>query len=146
MPSAVGTEPLTELASSLDALLSWVRRHAPSGGYSMTARATLARLQAAPARISELARAEGVTQPAMTGLINRLEGEALVRREPDPSDARAALVVLTEAGRQLIDQRRAERSRLLAAQIELLDDPDQQALLAAVPALRRLAADEAADN
>jgi DNA-binding MarR family transcriptional regulator len=135
------TQPMTELASSLDALLSWVRRHVPSAGYSMTARATMVRLQLeGPARISDLARAEGVTQPALTGLVNRLEAENLVRREPDPSDARAALVVLTDAGQAFIDQRRAERSRLLAAQIEQLDPADQKALLAAAPALRRLGA------
>jgi DNA-binding MarR family transcriptional regulator len=107
----------------------------------MTARATMARLQLeGPTRISDLARAEGVTQPALTGLVNRLEAEHLVRREPDPTDARAALVVLTDAGQAFIDQRRAERSRLLAAQVEQLAAADQEALLAALPALQRLAA------
>jgi DNA-binding MarR family transcriptional regulator len=141
MPSTT-TQPsrLTDVAASLDALLSWVRRHAPTAGYSMTARTTLARLLTdGPARISDLAKVEGVTQPAMTGLINRLESESLVRRDPDPTHARAALVVLTEAGGLLIAERRAERGRLLAAQLERLPDADQQALLAALPALDRLA-------
>ncbi len=131
---------LTELAGTLDALLSWVRRHAPASGYSMTARTTLDRLQTeGPARISDLARVEGVTQPAMTGLVNRLEADQLVRREPDPSDARAALVVLTGAGRSFIDARRAERGQLLATELGRLPATDQQALLTALPALRRLA-------
>jgi DNA-binding MarR family transcriptional regulator len=131
---------LTEMAGVLDGLLSWVRRNAPASGYSMTARTTLARLQSeGPARISDLAKVEGVTQPAMTGLINRLEVERLVRREPDPRDARAALVTLTDAGRLFIDQRRAERGQLLSAELERLSAADQQALLAALPALRRLA-------
>jgi DNA-binding MarR family transcriptional regulator len=131
---------LTDLAASLDSLLSWLRRNAPTDGYSMTARTTLVRLLTdGPARISDLARAEGVSQPAMTGLINRLENDDLVRRDPDPRDARAALVVLTEAGRLLIAERRAQRGQLLAAQLELLPPSDQQALLAAGPALDRLA-------
>ncbi len=130
---------LTQLAGSLDALLSWVRRHAPAAGYSMTARTTLSRLLIdGPARISELSRAEGVTQPAMTGLINRLETDGLVRRDPDPTDARAALVVITEAGAAFIAQRRAERGRLLAAQLTRLPAADRQALLAAASALDRL--------
>jgi DNA-binding MarR family transcriptional regulator len=142
MPAAsTSAAELTQLAASLDALLSWVRRHAPTAGYSVTARSTLARLLTeGPARISDLARAEGVTQPAMTGLVNRLEAEGLVERDPDPRDARAALVGLTEAGRLFIDERRAERGRLLAAQLERLSPADQQALLAARPALDRLAA------
>ena len=131
---------LTDVAASLDALLSWVRRHAPAAGYSMTARTTLARLLTeGPARISDLARVEGVTQPAMTGLINRLESEGLVHRDPDPRDARAALVVLTDAGQLFIAERRAQRGRLLAAQLERLSEADQRSLLEALPALDRLA-------
>lgn len=131
---------LTQLAATLDALLSWVRRHAPVGEYSLTARTTMARLlSAGPARISDLARLEGVSQPAMTGLVNRLEHDGLVHRAPDRSDARAALVVITDAGALLIAERRAERGRLLAAQLERLPEVDRQTLLAAVAALDRLA-------
>lgn len=105
----------------------------------MTARTTLARLAAGePARISDLARLEGVTQPAMTTLVNRLENEGLVGREADPSDARAALVTLTEAGRTFVEQRRVERTRTVAAQLEQLDATDQEALLAAGAAIARL--------
>jgi DNA-binding MarR family transcriptional regulator len=130
---------LIELAGSLDLLLAWTRRNTPTGEYSLTARTTLARLATeGPARISDLARLEGVTQPAMTGLVNRLEGEGLVRRDPDPSDARASLVALTEAGRQFVEDRRAQRTRMLAAQLEQLDPADQAALLAAGAAVRRL--------
>jgi DNA-binding MarR family transcriptional regulator len=140
--SSTTTElPLHQLASSLDALLSWVRRNVPPGGLSMTARGTMARLVLdGPGRISELARLEGVTQPAMTGLLNRLEADGLVRREPDPADARATLAVITDAGRQLTAERRSERSRLLAAQIARLSESEQASLLAAAPALDRLAA------
>ncbi|MBT0773084.1 MarR family transcriptional regulator [Kineosporia sp. J2-2] len=92
-----------------------------------------------PARISGLARLEGVTQPAMTGLVNRLEAEGKVRRDPDPTDARATLVGLTGAGRAMVAERRAERTRLLAAQLAQLDPADQEALLAAGPAMARLA-------
>jgi hypothetical protein len=48
--------------------------------------------------------------------------------------------VLTQAGAQLIAERRAERSRLLAVQLARLSPAEQQALIAAVPALDRLAA------
>ena len=138
-PSTTDHDELVELAGSLDMLLAWVRRNTPPSEYSMTARTTVTRLaNDGPARISDLARLEGVTQPAMTGLVNRLAGEGLVRRDPDPSDARAALVALTDAGQAFVEQRRAQRTRMLAAQMEQLDPADQAALLSAGSAIARL--------
>lgn len=130
---------LDELAGCVERLVVWLRRGTAVPGYSVTARSTLARLQTeGPGRVSDLARLEGVTQPAMTGLVNRLEGEGLVRRGPDPSDARAALVELTDAGHRFVDERRAERIRLLGTRMELLSAADRAALQAALPALDRL--------
>jgi DNA-binding MarR family transcriptional regulator len=119
--------------------VTWLRRSTAVPGYSVTSRLTLARLQAdGPARISDLARLEGVTQPAMTGLVNRLESEGMVTRTADPTDARAALVALTGSGRAFVETRRAERSRVLAGRVERLSDADRAAILAALPALDRL--------
>jgi DNA-binding MarR family transcriptional regulator len=128
-----------QIGAALERLVSWLRRNTPAQGYSLTLRMTVARLAAdGPARISDLARLEGVTQPAMTGLVNRLEGEGMVTRRPDPQDARAALVTLTDAGWAFVLERRAERGRFLAVQLERLPDPDRRALEAALPALDRL--------
>jgi DNA-binding MarR family transcriptional regulator len=134
------TQPrLDELAGCVERLVTWLRRSTAVPGYSVTSRLTLARLQAdGPARISDLARLEGVTQPAMTGLVNRLEGEGMVTRTADPTDARAALVALTDSGRGFVETRRAERSRVLAGRVERLSDADRAAILAALPALDRL--------
>ena len=134
------TQPsLDELAGVVERLVTWLRRSTAVPGYSVTSRLTLARLQAdGPARISDLARLEGVTQPAMTGLVNRLETEGLVTRTADPTDARAALVALTDPGRAFVETRRAERSRVLASRVERLSDADRAAILAALPALDRL--------
>src|SRR2546421_12276645 len=66
-----------------------------------------------PRRITELAAREGVTQPAITLLVNRLENRDLVLRTPDPLDRRAVLVDLTPAGHELLEQLRAEYRALL---------------------------------
>ncbi len=134
------TQPsLDELAGVVERLVTWLRRRTAVPGYSVTSRLTLARLQAdGPARISDLARLEGVTQPAMTGLVNRLEGEGMVTRTADPSDARAALVALTDSGRAFVKTRRVERARVLSGRVERLSDADRAAILAALPALDRL--------
>jgi DNA-binding MarR family transcriptional regulator len=141
VPVATADADLARLAGSIDRMVAWTRRSAPPGGHSLTARSTLARLDAeGPGRISDLARVEGVTQPAMTGLVNRLEAEGKVRRAGDPADARATLVSLTPEGQEFVRARRAERARVVAAALERLDAADRAALLAAGPALDRLAA------
>jgi DNA-binding MarR family transcriptional regulator len=130
---------LAEFAGCLERLVGWLRRRTALPGYSVTSKLTLSRLAAdGPARISDLARLEGVSQPAMTGLVNRLEGEGLVRRAADPTDARAALVALTDSGRAFVEARRAERVRLLADRVGQLSDADRRAILDALPALDRL--------
>lgn len=52
-----------------------------------------------PLRISALTAASGVSQPAMTELVARLQREGLVTRLSDPQDARATLVDITARGR-----------------------------------------------
>jgi DNA-binding MarR family transcriptional regulator len=134
------TQPgLDELAGCVERLVTWLRRNTAVPGYSVTTKLTLARLQAdGPARISDLARLEGVSQPGMTGLVNRLQSEGMVRRGADPTDARAALVELTDSGRAFVEERRAERVRVLSGRLERLSEADRRALLDALPALDRL--------
>lgn len=51
-----------------------------------------------PTRLTALTTTEQLTQPAITSLVSRLERDGLVERRPDPSDGRAVLVALTDAG------------------------------------------------
>src|ERR687887_751988 len=70
-----------ELAAGLERLVSFVRRLSPSRELSLTTASTLATLSASgPTRLTELAAQEGVTQPAMTQLISRLERQGLAMR------------------------------------------------------------------
>ncbi len=48
-----------------------------------------------------LARAFQVTKGAMTNTLQRLEKRALVNIQDDPSDGRAKLVTITDAGREM---------------------------------------------
>jgi DNA-binding MarR family transcriptional regulator len=108
-------------------------------GLSLTAAATLARLQReGPARLTELATAEGITQPSMTALVARLSAQGLVRREADPRDGRAVVLSLTAVGENLLVLRRATRTARLAPYVAGLSDDDLQSLAAAMPALIRL--------
>jgi DNA-binding MarR family transcriptional regulator len=91
-------------------------------------------------RITDLAAGEGVTQPAITLLVNRLEERGWVRRGRDRSDRRAVLVTLTPAGQRLFQQLRAEYRALLHEEMATLPDDDVETLAAAVEILDRLIA------
>jgi DNA-binding MarR family transcriptional regulator len=50
---------------------------------------------------SELIERLGVEPPTVTGTVQRLERDGLLRREPDPANRRVSRVFLTDAGRAL---------------------------------------------
>jgi DNA-binding MarR family transcriptional regulator len=60
-----------------------------------------------------------LTSSGTTKRLDRLEQAGMIAREPDPSDRRGTLIVLTDAGRKLIDgvtgPHLANEARLLAA-------------------------------
>jgi DNA-binding MarR family transcriptional regulator len=91
-----------------------------------------------PQRITELAAAEAVAQPSMTALVKRLERAALVRRGPDPDDARAVRVSLTDDGADALQSMRAARAGRIQARLAALAPEERAALAAALPALDSL--------
>jgi DNA-binding MarR family transcriptional regulator len=128
------------LATSLERVVSMVRRLAPSEGLSLTAISTLRHLElSGPTRLTELASAQGVTQPAMTQLVTRLERDGLAGRHASDADARVVLVDLTSAGHDLLTHRRELRAVRLTELLEHIPAPDRAAILAATPALTLLA-------
>jgi DNA-binding MarR family transcriptional regulator len=56
-------------------------------------------LSEGPLRLGSLGRRLGVTPSTLSRNVERLEGEGLVRRQPDPEDARSSRVWLTAKGR-----------------------------------------------
>jgi DNA-binding MarR family transcriptional regulator len=129
----------SEVAAGLERLLGLIRWLSPPG-LSLTAAATLTTLErAGPRRLTELAANEGVTQPAMTQLVGRLEASGLVERCADPEDGRVVRVQLTDAGHDLIARRRAARAERLSSLLAALSPADQEALAAALPAINALA-------
>jgi DNA-binding MarR family transcriptional regulator len=95
-----------------------------------------------PIRLTTLAAKEGVSQPSMTQLIQRLERLDLVARLADPDDGRAALIGITQHGQQLLDERKRLRRDRLTALMETLTPEEDSALLlsarVALPILHRL--------
>jgi DNA-binding MarR family transcriptional regulator len=131
---------LIDLAGGLDDAVVALRADGPRAGLSLTAAATLARLQrSGPARLTELAAAEGVSQPSMTSLIARLADQGLVQRAADPRDGRAVVLSLSAEGERLLARRREERTTRLAGPLSDLSPDEVRRIAEALPALTRLA-------
>jgi DNA-binding MarR family transcriptional regulator len=66
-----------------------------------------------PAKVGALARALRVTLPTMTGILDRLVEQGLIRRDEDPGDRRLVISRLTDSGEELVDRlQAASRTRL----------------------------------
>jgi len=82
---------------------------------SMWAYIVLSRLASSPAETQlSLAGEIGYDKSRLIGLLDGLEGEGLLRREPDPADRRAKIVALTALG-----QARYEAARLAIREMEM---------------------------
>jgi DNA-binding MarR family transcriptional regulator len=93
-----------------------------------------------PLGIGELAEREGLNPTLLSRTIGHLVDAGLVRRDPDPTDRRAALVAATSVGRKLRDRARSERNDALARALGSLPDEIQERLLATLADLELLAA------
>jgi len=127
------------IAAGFDQFIDLLRRLTPRSELSLTAASTLRRLErSGPHRLCELHAPEGVSQPAMTQLVTRLEKEGLAERRGDPADGRAVVVTITEAGRDAVCRRRDGRAQALSGLLRQLSPVDRASIAAALPALERL--------
>jgi DNA-binding MarR family transcriptional regulator len=123
-------------------LLRWrLRQIRVAGELSLPERSALARLdRGGPATPSALARLEQITPQGMGATLAGLETRGLVERRPDPGDGRCAVMSLTQAGRQALQDRRDARTERIARALAAGFTPDELAqLLAAAPLIERLA-------
>jgi len=128
------------VAARIERLIGLFRSLSPPSGLSLTAAATLATLErSGPSRLTSLAAKEGVTQPAMTQLIARLQESGLVSRTADPADGGVVLCGLPDEGRAILARRRAVRAERLAEILVRLSPEEQAALSAALPVMDALA-------
>lgn len=116
-----------------------MREVSTAGDVSPTAATVLAGLaRTGPQRVTDLARVAGVSQPAMTQLVNRLTQQGMLARVADDADRRAVLVEITDAGRVVLETRRGQRAGVLDAALARVSAEDRAAIAVALPALDRL--------
>ena len=132
-----------EIADALEQASILTTRHITNQTVSLTSALALSRLnEQGPIRLTTLAAAEGISQPSMTQLVQRLERQGLATRINDPEDGRVALVNITNAGRALMDDRRRDRRDRLAELLMAVSPEDEAALIlaanVALPIIGRL--------
>ena len=64
-------------------------------------------------RLSELAATFMLDVSTVSRQVAALQAAGLIRRDPDPSDGRAALLTVTPTGRDVLQRTRAQRRRIL---------------------------------
>jgi DNA-binding MarR family transcriptional regulator len=89
-------------------------------------------------RLGDLAAAERVRPPTMSRLVDAMEADGWVTREPDPVDGRSVIVRATSAGEAHLASARARHLAPLAEAISDLDAAERRTLEAGTDVLERL--------
>jgi DNA-binding MarR family transcriptional regulator len=111
-------------------------------GLSLARTKVLLRLrELGPVRQSVLAADFGLSPHSITDIVDGLERLGMAERGPDPTDRRAKLVAITDAGQAGLDVANATRQRLLTDIFGALSEADLAALLRVLDSL-----DEAAQR
>jgi DNA-binding MarR family transcriptional regulator len=93
-----------------------------------------------PRTPAELAEAAGVTRATMTGLVDTLERDGYVTREPDPVDRRMMSVRLTNKGERFLREFLPGHFRATAAVMSTLSESERKALVRLLAKVQQQAA------
>lgn len=138
-----------ELANGLRPLLLQLNRHLRRelAGLGVTAgqAALLHVIRSNPGiGLRALAEHEGVSAPAMSGYIDRLESAGLVARVRSDADRRRVGLRVTGDGVRVLRSARSRRTAWLARRLRRLTDAERVAIHAALEPLALLLAEEPA--
>src|SRR5438067_5813110 len=85
--------------------------------------------------MGDVAKAFGVTLPAITHIVDRLEEKAFLSRGAAPGDRRVYALTLTAAGRTLVDDLHAIQTRAMRQVLTRMSLSDRRQLLKGLEAL-----------
>jgi MarR family transcriptional regulator for hemolysin len=91
--------------------------------------------------MGDVAKAFGVTLPAVTHIVDRLEEKQFLLRADDPADRRVYVLELTRAGRGLVDELRGLQMRGVEAVLQRMAAGDRQRVIKGLEALVDAAAE-----
>jgi DNA-binding MarR family transcriptional regulator len=93
--------------------------------------------------VGGLAEREGVSTPAMSAYVDRLEAVGLVARHRSEHDRRRVELEVTESGLRILRSARSRRTAWLADRLRRLEPEELERVEAALPALNKLLDDVA---
>ncbi|RNI19034.1 MarR family winged helix-turn-helix transcriptional regulator [Flexivirga caeni] len=126
------------LLAAVARLNRWATRHAELAIPPAQARLLSLIDEIGPARIGELAHADHCSQPTMTTQVQRLEAAGWATRSADTSDARVALIALSDDGRDMLRRLRVARASALAPELARLAEDERAALRKATEIILRV--------
>lgn len=116
-------------------------RFAKEKNYSILQLSALIHLsQIEECNVSDLGSEFGVTNAAISQLLEKMVQQGLVHRSEDPQDRRNKVLILTEEGKQIANESLFERQKWLSKLVKILTDEEQ----AQVDTAFRLLIDKAA--
>jgi DNA-binding MarR family transcriptional regulator len=129
------------LRVSIGLLLRRLRQVHAEGEPTLPQISALARLErGGPTTPSALARLEQISAQSIGATLGALEVRGLVERSSDPADGRRVVLSVTDAGLQVLRDRRDAKTELLARALAGSFTPAEvEQLRAAAPLLERLA-------
>jgi MarR family transcriptional regulator for hemolysin len=136
----VGCEPLTDnlcwlLSRASHALTTEMAAALEQTGLSPRAHMVLtAALEGEHTQI-ELARAVGLDKTTMVATVDDLERAGWAARRPSPTDRRARVIAVTEAGRKKLEEAEDAVARVRRDVLDALDDDEREVFLEALSRL-----------
>lgn len=85
--------------------------------------------------MGDVGKAFGVTLPAVTHIVDRLEEKDFLRRADDPVDRRAYVLELTRAGRALVQELHGMQMRGIESVLKRMSSDDRQRVIKGLEAL-----------
>jgi DNA-binding MarR family transcriptional regulator len=128
------------LRVSVGLLVRWLRQAKSAGDLTLPESTALARLdRGGPMTSAALAKVEQISPQSMGATLSGLENRGFIERRPDPEDGRRILMSLTDAGLQVLRNRRDAATEHLAKALSIeFSGSELEQLLAAAQLIERL--------
>ncbi len=84
---------------------------------------------------SELGKMMNVSTPRITTILNKLEAKNLIERKISPEDRRNVFITLSNEGRKMAAEKKAQQEKLIQTLVSRVDEQDIQAFIRVLDAL-----------
>ncbi len=78
---------------------------------------------------SEIGKQMNVSTPRVTAILNKLEAKNLIVRTISPEDRRNVFITLSEQGRQIVEEKKAQQEKNIQTLVERLKSDDVEAFI-----------------